>query len=444
MLFNIINFFREVTNIFKNQERTFKVNVIRVIFVHFFIYLVLPLQSIYVIGRGLSPSQLGWVTGVAGILGGTFSFLAAKKIRTTFSLKNYFLITTLCIGLGSIILAIANGPIMAALGIGTFMLSWYAMMHLCPAVCGLCLSNDIRVTAMQTCDMLASTPKIFAPAIGSALVIAFGGKQDITKGISFLYYIAAVGFCLTFIIVWRWFSDPSYLLKTKEINDERKDVRSPGSSISDLLKPKKGINIKLLLITLALIQVPWFISNIYVPLFAQQAKGASTLTIGLMQSSFWACTLLLAIPAGRLSDRIGRKSSITIFLLISITSFILLIVAQSQLLLLTSGFFQGFLFFSLVTSGGMSAEAVGKMSIVEWMGFLGFLKGLMAQVGPVISGILWGIFGPYSAIYLLIGCQLVAIFLLRMLPETQKISISHEVSATNDQITNKEIITEHV
>lgn len=421
----MINFFREVIDIFKRQESSFKVNVIRVIVVHFFIYLVLPLQSIYVIGRGLSPSQLGWVTGFAGIIGGTISFLASKKMLTNYSLKNYFLFTTLCIGVGSMFLALAKGPMMAAIGIGTFMLSWYAMMHLCPAVCGLCLSNDIRVTAMQTCDMLASLPKVLAPAIGSTLVIFFGGQQDIIKGIPSLYYITVVGFFVVVVIIWKWFSDPSYLFKVREKNNKSKDISSLGNqiSISVLLKQNNGINLKLLLVTLALIQVPWFVSNIYVPLFAQQAKSANTLTIGLMQSAFWSCTLFLAIPAGRLADRVGRKSSITIFLLISITSFILLMIAQSQLLLITSGFFQGFLFFSLVTSGGMSAEAVPKVSIIEWMGLQGLLKGLMAQVGPIISGTLWSIFGPYSAIYLLIGCQLTAIILLKFLPETQKSSI---------------------
>ena len=417
IILDLINFFRNAVNIFKQQERSFKVNILRVVFVHFFIYLVLPLQSIYVISLGLSPTQLGWVTGFAGIIGGVGSFLAAKRIRTS-SLKNYFLMTILCISVGSFTLAIAKNAFMGALGVGTFMFSWYAMMNLCPAVCGLCLNNDIRVTAMQTCDMLASTPKIVAPVLGSLLVIFFRGKQTTTAGIPFLYYIATLGFCLTFILVWKWFSDPNYLIRNREMDFERKDVGSSGR-IQDLFKQRKGTNLKLLVLTLSLIQVPWFISTIFVPLFAQQSKGANALTIGLMQSAFWACTLLLAIPAGRLADRIGRKSSLTIFLVISIISFICLIVAQSQLVLIISGFLQGFLFFSLVTSGGMSAEAVPKMFIVEWFGLQGLIKGLMAQLGPVIGGTLWGIFGPYSVIFLMISCQLIAIPLLRMLPETQ-------------------------
>lgn len=442
MNINIIKFFKDAKEIFKRQEKTFKINIVRVVFVHFFIYLVLPLQSIYAIGRGLSPAQLGWVTGFAGIIGGASSFLAAKKIRTTsYSIKSYFLLTTLCIGLGSLVLAITKNPFFIAVGIGTFMFSWYAMMHLCPAVCGLCLSNDIRVTAMQTCDMLASTPKIIAPAIGSALVVIFGGKQDIVNGIPFLYYIAAFGFLLTGFLIWKWFSDPSFLVKTKEVGANKKETENLGN-IGNLLKQRKGVNLKLLLVTLALIQIPWFISNIYVPLFAQQAKNANALTIGLMQSAFWMCTLVLAIPAGRLADQIGRKRSITIFGSISIISFLILIIAKSQVFLIVSGFLQGFLFFSLVTSGGMSAEAVPKISIVEWMGFQGLLKGLMAQLGPVVGGSLWGFYGPYSAIYLLIGCQLLALLLLRFIPETHKTTIVNESKITmEEQSLNKQSLT---
>ncbi len=312
------------------------------------------------------------------------------------------------------------------------MFSWHTMLHHCPTVCGLCLNNDTRVTAMQTCDMLASIPKIIAPSIGSVLLIFFTHKQNHNSdfsGISILYIIATVGFLITFLAVKKWYLDPSFLIKQRR-PIKLADKKESFVTIKNLLNQKKYLNLKLLIITLSLIQIPWFVLNIYVPLFAQQAKNASPLIIGLMQSAFWACTLLLAIPAGRLADRFGRKTTITFFLLISILSFIMLSTAQSQFMLIISGFFQGFVFFSVVTSGGMAAEAVSKEYMVEWFGFQGLLKGIMAQIGNVSSGTLWGIFGPFSLIFLLIICQFSAIILLRMLPETQVLKLENENTVT--------------
>lgn len=443
LFFNAILYFKEAKDIFRHQEKSFKINIIRVIFIHFFIYLVLPLQSIYVIGRGLSPTKLGWVTGFAGIIGGLVTFISTKKIKSTYSIRNYFIIMTLCISLGSLILAVTKNTLMIAVGIGAFMFSWYAMQYLCPVVCGLCLKNDIRVTAMQTCDMLASTPKVIAPAIGSVLVVIFGGTQDIIKGIPFIYCIATLGFCFTIYLTWKWFSDPIYLQKIKEENANQGHSGNL-ANVKNLFRQKKGVNIKLLITTLSLLQIPWFISNIYVPLFAQEVKNANTLTIGFMQSAFWLCTLILAIPAGRLADKIGRKLSITIFSMISILSFLLLIVATSRIFLITSGFFQGFLFFVLVTAGGLSAESVPKMNIVEWMGLQGLLKGLMAQIGPMISGLLWDIFCPYYSIYFLIACQITAIILLIMIPETHRIPEKYIKDVANSKSYNNNIIGEKV
>ncbi|MFZ7119318.1 MAG: MFS transporter [Eubacteriaceae bacterium] len=409
-----------IIDIIKLQDQVFKINVVRVMLVHFFIYLVLPFQSIYMINLGLSPIQLGWVTGFAGIIGGIFSFISAQRISVTFSLKTFFLITTLSIGLGSMILSIANNSILAALGAGVFIFSWYSMMHLCGSVCGLCLNNDIRVTAMQTCDMLASIPKLLAPALGSFLAITFSRNHDMTTGIPLLYLISTLGFFIIFILLLKYFSNPSSLCTDSVVQMKYKNDRYFRKNVRDLLSQKNGINIKCLLLTLILIQIPWFIMNIYMPLFAQQVKNADTLTIGFMQSAFWACTLLLAIPAGSIADKIGRKSSLTIFLSIAIFSLILLILSKTQQMLIVSGFLQGFTFLSLVTSSGMSIEAVPKTSLIKWLGFQGLLKGLMAQLGPAMGGTLWGVYGPYSLIYLIIGFYIIAIVLLRTLPETKE------------------------
>lgn len=408
-----------ITNFFYQQERPFLVNLIRVALVNFFVWLVLPVQSIYLTALGLSPTQIGWVTGAAGVGGGVLSLLAGIRARTH-GIKRVFLTGSLAMGVGSLTLAMAKSIPVASLGVMVFLSSWYAMQHLCPVVCGSCLSTEIRVTAMQTCDALSSIPRLAAPVVGAALIRAFGGPN--LRGIPPLYYIAFLGSCLTYAVVWWLFSDPAKLVARKQEGTERDGV---GGMARILGLFKRGGNLRLWIVLQSLIQTPWYVALIYIPLFALQVKQSDELTIGLMQSAMWASTLLFAIPTGRLADRFGRKKVVTTLIVVCILAILFLINAQSRIAFVIAGFLQGFFFLNLVTSTGMSIELAPRLFIGDWFGVQGVVKGIMAQLSPAIAGIVWVAFGPYSTLYVMITCYLIALCLLTLVPETLQRHADH-------------------
>lgn len=396
----------------RQQEKAFVANLIRVALVNFFVWLVLPVQSIYLSALGLSPSQIGWVSGTAGVGASLLSLLGGVSV-CTYGIKRIFLLGSLGLAVGSLTLATAKSIATASLGVVAFLTCYYMMQYLCPVVCGSCLTNEIRVTGMQTCDALSSIPRLVAPVVGAALMRAFGGPNP--KGISPLYYIVFLGSCLMCVVLSKLFSDPCKLVEGRQEKTKRKGI----SSMARILELfRRSSKLRLWVLLQSLIQTPWYMAMIYTPLFVLQVKEADELTIGLMQTAMWTATLFCAVPAGRLADCLGRKKALAIFIVVSLLAVTLLINAESRLTFALAGFLEGFFFLSLVTSTGMSLEVAPRLFIGEWVGVQGVVKGFMALLSPMTAGILWIAFGPYSALYVMMGSYLIALCLLIAIPET--------------------------
>ena len=101
-----------------------------------------------------------------------------------------------------------------------------------------------------------------------------------------------------------------------------------------------------------LFAIPFFVTNVYLPLYAMEVKGASEYVVGSMKTASWILPLLLAIPIGRLADIFGRKRIIYIAILLYCISFLFLVYAIDPNMLIISGIFQGFYMLAAVTSGG--------------------------------------------------------------------------------------------
>lgn len=396
----------------------------RVALTNFFIWLVLPLQSVYLTALGFSPTEIGWATGISGIGGGILSLLASLKIPFV-GIKKMFLIGITGLGMGSFVLAIARVKPIILIGVILFMCSMYAIENICPIVCGMCLNDSTRLTGMQTCDALSSVPKLIAPVIGALLVAVFGGPN--IRGIFPLYLIVSVGSCLIYAMVSKLFYDPSNLMT--QIKSMPHNINIGIGNVTNillLLKQHRALRIGIIIRSLA--QAPFYMALIYIPLFIIQVKNAGELTLGLMQSAMWVSTLVLAIPSGVLADRLGRKKTISILVLVSVIAILLLINAQSRTSFIIAGFLQGFFFLSLVTTTGMLIELAPKFAISEWVGLQGMFKGIIAQLSPAVAGIVWVVLGPYHVLYLMIGCFIIVLCLLNLIPETLQRDIHYILS----------------
>jgi len=395
------------------QEGTFKINMVRVASQNFLITPTMYVyQSIYIVALGATPIQLAMVYSVGGVAA-TIITIPSGWLADKYGIKKMFSIGTFMMILGAFLFALASNWIMTIPAMIIFNTAYTLVVTLCPTICGSCLKSSERATGMQLCDSLSAIPSLIAPIIGAVIVTQCGGFN--VDAIRPLYWMQVVGFSMLLMLILKRFANPSGRKESKVNLDFVNSIREVFL---------QGTTVKRYIVYSLLFAIPFFVTNVYLPLYAMEVKGASEYVVGSMKTASWILPLLLAILIGRLADIFGRKRIIYITTLLYCISFLFLVYAIDPNMLIISGIFQGFYMLAAVTSGAISAELVPISILGRWFGIIGFFRGLVSIVGPIIGGILWSIIGPSFVFFFLIVVMLMSMALLMTIPETLKKSIT--------------------
>lgn len=152
------------------------------------------------------------------------------------------------------------------------------------------------------------------------------------------------------------------------------------------------------------------------PTFAQE-HGASLTMIGLYGSAIGTAMILLSVPIGSISDRLGRKSVLLVgFALFTIVPLIY-IVASSTLHLLVARLILGVAMGSTFGLGfvWVTEEAMGESRVIA-QGIYMTSMGIGFTVGPIIGGYassLWGFNAAFIVSSLLGVCGFFTVFLIK-------------------------------
>ena len=163
------------------------------------------------------------------------------------------------------------------------------------------------------------------------------------------------------------------------------------------------------------------VMSFYIPLYARQVKNAGSMVLGLMDSGTWLIVVLLAIPVGLVSDKLGRKRVILVLTPLYCLGLILLGSSPSDLFTVIAGAMGGFAMLSGVTESSMTVELVPRELLGSWFGLLGLFTGLVSFAGPIIGGYVWGL-DPIWVLYLLAATQVAKLVILRTMPGKTKYS----------------------
>jgi MFS family permease len=386
----------------QRQESPFKVNIMRNLVKNLAVNLTFQYQPIYMTSLGATPLILGYLNSISGAVNTVLSIptgILADKV----GIKRVLLLTLGISILSTLVFGVANTWQVAAVGLILSAVAFILDRTSCPMICGSTLGTEERVTGMGICDTVTFFPQMIAPIIGATLITYFGGMN--AQGIKPLYWIQVVGLVVSFIIVWAKFTNPRQLTVGEK--------SSVFSNISNVFK--EGTMVKRWIL-LTMVSSFWWQVAFYIPLYAADIKGAGQFIVGGMSAASTVVFVLLAIPLGHLADTWGRKKMITVAGGIIVLSYISLIYAPNDLVLILSGFLSGFAMTVGQTQMAIAVDLVPKKYMGSWFGLLGFFRGLVSIISPIVCGYLWSNVSPESVFWLIILTQIGNIGMLYTVP----------------------------
>ena len=382
--------------------------------------------QLYATALGASPVELGTLNSIARLTGSVMS-IPSGWLADKYGAKKVLLIG---LGLTAIIAAIYGLagnwwiliPAILLFGTGGRLIMPYVDILFINY--GGAKNKSLIISISRT---LWAMPRIFAPMIAAVIIAHFGGltAENAAESIRPIYFIQVVLAILVFISI-------AFLVKAPKGDSVEKTVeqgKKGGGFIQDFRDVFKGeIGLKRWLAMSVVRNIGMSTAMAFIPLWMVNEKKADPYVLGLTAAVGMATAMLLQIPVGKLSDKIGRKKTVLMLRPFQLIANLLVIVAPSPEYLILAGFLGGSVF------GGGEGAGIGGISFIpqitmqhelvpaekrgRWMGILG-LSGILTFPASIFGGILWqqGLMIPVLLLPIILEA-LIVIPILITIPET--------------------------
>lgn len=410
-------FFPEAVDFINRQQRDWKVTVVRTSLDKFAYQMLFPYLSIYIVALGATGTQLGLVNSIGMIAAGAVSLLVGWFIDRT-GPKKIYLFGICMLAVSYFTYAMATGWQITLFAMLSYWLGDTVSKQSCATVCGNCLLNQDRATGMTICETVAAGLLGMAgPMLAAWVVMSFGGVNR--EGIRPLFFIALAISIGTLFLVHIWLSNQKW---SSHSGTRQKFFSSFYSVMQD------GRYLKRWILLAAVGYLPLGMIFPFSQVFANEVKGASGFVLGAMVTGASLTSIVLAIPLGRLADRIGRKRVLYLTMPLFWASNVILILANGPLWLILAGALQGFFWISAPIASAMERELVPADRMGRWLGITRCFRMLLSAAMAFLAGVIWDKIGPQYVFLTFIGLELVIrLPLLISVPETLNIRFQNHV-----------------
>jgi MFS family permease len=392
---------------FARQDRDWKISAIRTNVTMFLYRLVLPYLAIYTMALGATGTQLGIVNSIGMGVAAISGFLGGGIIDRI-GVKKIYLLGIVVLASSYLIYGLASSwPILIVAMVAYWLGNNTAILG-CGVICANCLKSEERATGMSICETFGmGLLSLIAPMLGAWMVTIFGGVT--VQGIRPLFFVCVAGVVVTIFFILIQLSNRSWRTTGRA---------DPGFFKGFAQVFKEGRNLKRWLIIASLTGMEMGMVTPYIQPYANQFKGADQFVLGAMVTAGAVVPLVLGIPFGKLSDKIGRKKVIYLTALPVVASYVMLIYAPNAGFLIASGALQGFFMVTGIVTTAMSRELVPAEQMGRWTGILGLFRMGVAGIMTYVCGLIWDHFGPQYVFWFVIAFYVIRLPLLVGMPET--------------------------
>ena len=392
----------------KRQERDWKVTVIRTSLDKLAYQMVFPYLSIYIVALGASGTELGFVNSIGMVIAGFFSPFTGWLIDRI-GPKRIYLFGIGFMGISYLAYALAQHWSITIVAMVAYWLGFSTSTHSCATICGNCLVNRDRATGMLICETAAAGLLGMAGPMLATWMVSLSGGVNV-GGIRPLFFAGLIVTVGTFFIVLTQLSDRRWTPKGGSHPELWKGITEVLGS---------GGHLKRWLVIAAVSHLPLGMVFPFTQVFAHSIKGANEFVLGAMVTGSALASIILAIPLGRLADRIGRKRVLYVTIPLFWLSSLLLIWAPSPVFLIIAGALQGFYFIGVTVVAAIERELVPSEYMGRWVGVNRFFKMVLGAGMALLAGLIWDRIGPMYIFIIFVGIDaLIRMPLLIGMPET--------------------------
>jgi len=392
------------------QQSDWKITVVRTSLDKLAYQMVFPYLSIYIVALGATYIQLGLVNSVGMIFAGAVSPLVGWFIDRS-GPKKIYLFGISMLTLSYLTYATAIGWQITIVAMIFYWMGDTVSKQSCATVCGNCLLNQDRATGMTICETVAAgLLGIVGPMLAAWLMTSFGGVNK--EGIRPLFFIALAISVGTLYLVYARLSKRNWSISS----GTRQKFFSSFYSIM-----QEGRYLKRWLLLAAIGNLPLGMIFPFSQVFANEVKGADGFVLAAMVTGASLTSIVLAVPLGRLADRIGRKRVLYLVMPLFWASNVILILATGPLWLIIEGILQGFYWIGGPIAMAMERELVSADRMGRWLGITRFFRMLFSAAMAFLAGLIWDKIGPQYVFLTFIVLELgIRMPLLVYIPETLK------------------------
>ena len=344
-------------------------------------------NSIYATLLGADATQLGALESVGNAVGALASVPTGWFIDYH-SLKTVFLLGTAMLAVSRLLYCVAPHWTWLYAGIILFYLGMRITCTSCTVIGAVELPNEERATGRGFCQTLSSIVALVTPLLAAWIISLFGGIN--VRGIRPLYVIQIFIFVGIFVLLLAQLRGPH----TNSASGSDRDILSSFAQVF-----KHGPDVVRLVLVMGLMELPWTITQPFMPVYAHQFKGADQFVLSGISMAITIVPLLTSIPLGRLADRYGRKKLLFAIAPLAYAANLCLVFAptaggRAYPFLLLYGVLFGFNSISMALASAMTADIMPKEQMGRWIGIVSLFRGLIGIPAPLIGGLIWEHIGP--------------------------------------------------